>query len=80
MNTPFDWSATQKHVAFASFSSWMLDAFDFFITVFVLSDTASWFHASVSEVSIAIMLTSPFAPSGRCCLAAWPKSLAVALF
>ena len=36
MNTPFDWSATQKHVAFASFSSWMLDAFDFFILVLSL--------------------------------------------
>ncbi|AIR00748.1 sugar transporter [Pluralibacter gergoviae] len=64
MNTPFDWSATQKHVAFASFSSWMLDAFDFFILVFVLSDLASWFHASVSEVSIAIMLTLAVRPIG----------------
>lgn len=64
MNTPFDWSATQKHVAFASFSSWMLDAFDFFILVFVLSDLANWFHASVSEVSIAIMLTLAVRPVG----------------
>ena len=64
MNTPFDWSATQKHVAFASFSSWMLDAFDFFILVFVLSDLATWFHASVSEVSIAIMLTLAVRPVG----------------
>ncbi len=60
----FTWSPTQKHVAVASFSSWMLDAFDFFILVFVLSDLASWFHASVSEVSIAIMLTLAVRPIG----------------
>lgn len=57
MYTPLNWTTTQRHVAFASFTSWMLDAFDFFILVFVLSDLAEWFHASVSEVSIAIMLT-----------------------
>jgi len=64
MPTLFNWSATQKHVAFASFSSWMLDAFDFFILVFVLSDLASWFHSSVSDVSIAIMLTLAVRPIG----------------
>lgn len=64
MNTLFNWSTTQKHVAVASFSSWMLDAFDFFILVFVLSDLANWFHASVSEVSIAIMLTLAVRPIG----------------
>ncbi|EPW1423578.1 MFS transporter, partial [Salmonella enterica subsp. enterica serovar Braenderup] len=55
MYTPLNWTTTQRHVAFASFTSWMLDAFDFFILVFVLSDLAEWFHASVSDVSIAIM-------------------------
>ncbi|MGU3523426.1 MFS transporter [Enterobacteriaceae bacterium C23F] len=64
MTTLFNWSPTQKHVAVASFSSWMLDAFDFFILVFVLSDLASWFHASVSEVSLAIMLTLAVRPIG----------------
>lgn len=64
MTSPFSWTATQKHVAVASFSSWMLDAFDFFILVFVLSDLATWFHASVSEVSIAIMLTLAVRPIG----------------
>jgi SHS family lactate transporter-like MFS transporter len=64
MNTLFNWSTTQKHVAVASFSSWMLDAFDFFILVFVLSDLANWFQASVSEVSIAIMLTLAVRPIG----------------
>lgn len=43
MYTPLNWTTTQRHVAFASFTSWMLDAFDFFILVFVLSDLAEWF-------------------------------------
>ncbi|EHF2548727.1 MFS transporter, partial [Salmonella enterica] len=64
MYTPLNWTTTQRHVAFASFTSWMLDAFDFFILVFVLSDLAEWFHASVSEVSIAIMLTLAVRPIG----------------
>lgn len=59
-----NWTTTQRHVAFASFTSWMLDAFDFFILVFVLSDLAEWFHASVSDVSIAIMLTLAVRPIG----------------
>lgn len=68
MYTPLNWTTTQRHVAFASFTSWMLDAFDFFILVFVLSDLAEWFHASVSDVSIAIMLTLAVRPIGI-----WPN-------
>ena len=64
MMTTLNWTTTQKHVAVASFSSWMLDAFDFFILVFVLSDLASWFGTSVSGVSIAIMLTLAVRPIG----------------
>ncbi|HFZ8993461.1 TPA: MFS transporter [Citrobacter freundii] len=58
------WTSTQRHVATASFLSWMLDAFDFFILVFVLSDLADWFHSSVSQVSVAIMLTLAVRPIG----------------
>ncbi|WP_380184641.1 MFS transporter [Kalamiella sp. sgz302252] len=60
----FDWTSTQRNVAFASFASWMLDAFDFFILVFVLSDIAANFHAEISEVSLAIMLTLAVRPIG----------------
>ncbi|MBV4368207.1 MFS transporter [Erwinia sp. BNK-24-b] len=60
----FDWTSTQRNVAFASFASWMLDAFDFFILVFVLSDIATNFHVGVSEVSLAIMLTLAVRPIG----------------
>lgn len=57
----FNWTSTQRNVAFAS---WMLDAFDFFILVFVLSDIAANFHTEVSDVSIAIMLTLAVRPIG----------------
>ncbi|WP_312047313.1 MFS transporter [Erwinia sp.] len=60
----FDWTSTQRNVAFASFASWMLDAFDFFILVFVLSDIAANFHVGVAEVSLAIMLTLAVRPIG----------------
>ncbi len=59
-----NWTPTQRNVAFASFASWTLDAFDFFILVFVLSDLAENFHTSISEVSIAIMLTLAVRPVG----------------
>jgi len=60
----FNWTSTQRNVAFASFASWTLDAFDFFILVFVLSDLAENFHAKISDVSVAIMLTLAVRPIG----------------
>ncbi len=60
----FNWTSTQRNVAFACFASWMLDAFDFFILVFVLSDIAANFHTEISDVSLAIMLTLAVRPIG----------------
>lgn len=60
----FNWTSTQRNVAFASFASWTLDAFDFFILVFVLSDIATNFHTEISHVSLAIMLTLAVRPIG----------------
>ena len=60
----FNWTSTQRNVAFASFASWTLDAFDFFILVFVLSDIAANFNTKISEVSLAIMLTLAVRPIG----------------
>nr|WP_314426935.1 MFS transporter [uncultured Erwinia sp.] len=59
-----NWTSTQRNVAFASFASWTLDAFDFFILVFVLSDIAANFHTEISDVSLAIMLTLAVRPIG----------------
>lgn len=42
------WSSAQKHVVAASFLGWMLDAFDFFLLAFVLSDVAKEFSIRIA--------------------------------
>lgn len=58
------WRAEQRDAVIACVASWMLDAFDFFILVFILSDIADSFHASVETLSYAIMLTLAVRPIG----------------
>ncbi len=51
-------SATQqRHVVAAAYLGWTLDAFDFFIMVFVLSDIAKEFGTDITAVTWAITLT-----------------------
>jgi MFS transporter, SHS family, lactate transporter len=50
-------TAEQKKTVLASFLGWMLDAFDFFILVFVLGDIAKEFGVEVSDVTWALFLT-----------------------
>ena len=47
------WTSEQKHVVAASFLGWALDAFDFFLMVFVLKDIAKEFDTDVTDVSVA---------------------------
>src|SRR6195256_6092032 len=58
------WTRDQKHVVVASFLGWALDAFDFFLLVFVLKDIAEEFHTDISNVTIAILLTLAMRPIG----------------
>jgi len=58
------WTSQQKHVVAASFLGWTLDAFDFFLMVFVLKDIAQEFHTDVTQVTIAILLTLAMRPLG----------------
>jgi MFS transporter, SHS family, lactate transporter len=58
------WTSQQRHVVAASFLGWTLDAFDFFLMVFVLKDIAQEFHTDVTEVTIAILLTLAMRPIG----------------
>ena len=58
------WTSEQKHVVAASFLGWSLDAFDFFLLVFVLKDIAAEFHTDISTVSYAILLTLAMRPIG----------------
>src|SRR5690242_5462281 len=58
------WTSAQKHVVAASFLGWMLDAFDFFLLIFVIPDIAHDFHVGVPAVSIAVTLTLALRPVG----------------
>jgi MFS transporter, SHS family, lactate transporter len=58
------WTSEQKHVVTASFLGWSLDAFDFFLLVFVLKDIAEEFQTDISNVTLAILLTLAMRPVG----------------
>ena len=58
------WTSEQKHVVAASFLGWSLDAFDFFLLVFVLKDIAEEFKTDISVVTLAILLTLAMRPIG----------------
>jgi SHS family lactate transporter-like MFS transporter len=58
------WTSEQKHVVAASFLGWTLDAFDFFLMVFVLKDIAQEFNTDITEVTFAILLTLAMRPIG----------------
>src|SRR5271156_3096286 len=58
------WTSEQKHVVAATFLGWSLDAFDFFLLVFVLKDIAAEFHTDISNVTLAILLTLAMRPVG----------------
>src|SRR5882762_6035889 len=58
------WTPAQKSVVTASFLGWSLDAFDFFLLVFVLKDVASEFGVEKKQVAAAIMLTLACRPLG----------------
>ncbi len=58
------WSSTQKHVVAASYLGWTLDAFDFFLLVFVIKDVAGEFGTAVSAIALAVTLTLALRPVG----------------
>ncbi len=58
------WTSEQKHVVAASFLGWTLDAFDFFLLVFVLKDIAQEFKTDITNVTFAILLTLAMRPIG----------------
>ncbi len=52
------------HTLAASFLGWTLDAFDFFVLVFVLPTIASDFHVSIADVAFTITATLMMRPVG----------------
>ncbi len=59
-----NWTPARRGVVAASFLGWMLDAFDFFLVVFVLERIARDFATDVEHVTYAIFLTLAMRPVG----------------
>jgi SHS family lactate transporter-like MFS transporter len=58
------WTRSQKNVVVAAYLGWALDAFDFFLMVFMFKDVASTFHVEVKQVVFAVTLTLAARPIG----------------
>jgi SHS family lactate transporter-like MFS transporter len=54
----------QRSAIWASYLGWTLDAFDYFLLVFMLKAISAEFEAEVSDVAVAIMLTLAARPFG----------------
>ena len=58
------WTKKQRNVVIAAYLGWTLDAFDFFLMVFMFKDIASELHSSMQVTSTAILLTLSMRPVG----------------
>ena len=58
------WTSVQRKVVVASFLGWTLDAFDFFLLVFVIDDVAHEFGITHQAVAWALTLTLAMRPLG----------------
>ena len=58
------WTREQRNVTIAAYLGWTLDAFDFFLMVFVLKDIAAEFNTKIPTVAFGIMLTLIMRPLG----------------
>jgi SHS family lactate transporter-like MFS transporter len=57
-------SADAAHTLFASFLGWTLDAFDFFVLIFVMPAVATEFHRPVAHIAFTITATLALRPVG----------------
>ncbi|MGH8143618.1 MAG: MFS transporter [Steroidobacteraceae bacterium] len=64
MVTDETWRPGQREIVVACFLGWMLDAFDYFLVVFVLSRLARDFGTDVKSVTIALTVTLAARPVG----------------
>ena len=58
------WTKKQRNVVIAAYLGWTLDAFDFFLMVFMFKDIAADLHSSMQGVSTAVLLTLGMRPVG----------------
>lgn len=56
--------ANQRHAVTASFLGWTLDAFDFFVIVFLMDTLAAQFHVSKSAIVATLAYTLAMRPVG----------------
>ena len=58
------WTRSQRNVVIAAYLGWTLDAFDFFLMVFMFKDISTDLHSSMQVVSTAVLLTLGMRPVG----------------
>ena len=58
------WTREQRNVTIAAYLGWTLDAFDFFLMVFILRDIATEFNTKIPAVAFGITLTLAMRPVG----------------
>ncbi|HEY3850270.1 MAG TPA: MFS transporter [Steroidobacteraceae bacterium] len=58
------WTKAQRNVVIAAYLGWTLDAFDFFLMVFMFKDIAVELHSSRQVVVTAVLLTLAMRPAG----------------
>ncbi len=58
------WTPQQRNVTIAAYLGWTLDAFDFFLMVFILKDIAAEFNTNIPTVAFGITLTLMMRPVG----------------
>jgi SHS family lactate transporter-like MFS transporter len=61
----------QRNAFLAALLGWTMDAFDYFLIVFVFADIARDFHASLTGVTFATTLTLAFRPLGALLFGIW---------
>jgi len=59
-----NWTKSQRNVVIAAYLGWTLDAFDFFLMVFMFKDISAELHSSMQVVSTAVLLTLGMRPIG----------------
>jgi MFS transporter, SHS family, lactate transporter len=63
-DTRMTWTKSQRNVVVAAYLGWTLDAFDFFLMVFMFKDISAELHSSMQVVSTAVLLTLGMRPVG----------------
>jgi len=58
------WTQGQRNVVAAAYLGWTLDAFDFFLMVFMFKDISGELHSTMQVVSTAVLLTLAMRPIG----------------